>query len=185
MAEIGWQIVACVLAADLATGLVHWWEDAYGLPTWPWLGPAVIRPNIEHHLQPWTLGGMGGFAFRNWQSAALACAVCWGAWAMGWLTWQLVLTAALASLGNEVHLWAHHPRRGGPLVARLQELGVLQSPQQHGRHHRPPFEAYYCTLTNFVNPVLEAARFWRLLEMAIEATTGIAPRRGSAERSGV
>ncbi len=29
------------LAADLATGAVHWWEDRYGDPAWPVIGIGI------------------------------------------------------------------------------------------------------------------------------------------------
>ena len=51
-------IVACIFAADLITGLVHWWEDTYGDPDWPVIGEHVVRPNIEHHEFPQLIGTM-------------------------------------------------------------------------------------------------------------------------------
>ncbi len=41
-----------IAAADFITGLVHWWEDAYGNPNWKIFGKTVIQPNLRHHKQP-------------------------------------------------------------------------------------------------------------------------------------
>lgn len=41
-------IILCVLVADFLTGLVHWWEDAYADPRWPWpWGLLVAQPNTS------------------------------------------------------------------------------------------------------------------------------------------
>jgi ubiquitin-conjugating enzyme E2 variant len=180
MASTCWQIVACVLAADFLTGLVHWWEDTYGLPTWPVLGQLVIEPNLEHHRKPGLMGSMNTFFDRWWQSAVLAGGVCLLAWLAGVLTWHLVTIGCLASLGNEVHAWSHRGGQGW-LVKLLQDAAIVQSPAQHARHHRPPFDRYYCTLTNLTNAVLERIEFWRGLEAAI-GIAGIRPKRMTAER---
>lgn len=181
MASIAWQIVACLLVADFLTGLFHWAEETYGLPTWPIFGPSVIGPNIEHHYHPAKICD-GTLVSRNWQMW-LAAAIAVGlAWCCGALTWQLALVAAAASFGNEVHSWSHGK---APRAARLlQEMGVLVTPRQHGKHHRPPFDRAFCTMTCWLNPVLDAARFWRGLESVI-ALAGVAPKRGSPERGGV
>lgn len=182
-------LIACVLIADFLTGLIHWWEDTYGDPRWPTLGPEVIRPNIEHHRTPNAIGRMGDFIGRNWQPAALS-AVAWVVimalgTVLGWpFTWAspIALTLAMAGLGNEVHTWSH--RAPTPFTAFLQDTGLVQHPRQHARHHKPPYDRYYCTLTNVVNAILEPLRFWRGLEWAISSVTGIRPRRGSPEREG-
>ena len=44
------------LAADLVTGMVHWWEDRYGDPTWPVIGPLIVEPNIRHHADQTEIG---------------------------------------------------------------------------------------------------------------------------------
>jgi len=174
-------ILACVLVADFVTGLVHWWEDTYADPAWPWpWGLLVAQPNIAHHEHP-TRFTMSDVWQRNYLTvvpAAITGAAC--GW-FGW--WPVALTLVLASLGNEVHAWSHqpHPHR---LVRVIQDAGLVQSPRQHARHHKPPYDRYYCTLTNVVNALLEPLRFWRGLEWAVSSVTGIRPRRGSAERGG-
>lgn len=179
------KIVACVLAADFITGLIHWIEDTYGLPSWPFLGSFVIEPNIEHHLHPTFLGTMSNLALRNYQAvvpmgALSLVAFLW----FGWSAWPVALTLTLASLGNEVHTW-NHRRANNWLIRFLQNTGIVQSPRQHAKHHHPPFDAYFCTLTNVTNELLEAVYFWRLLEWYLRGAFGIVPKRMTAERQGV
>lgn len=176
------EAVACVLLADLLTGVFHWWEDTYGRVTWPGLGPWLIAPNVAHHAD----GGRSleaRFADRSGHAVAAAALVQIPiAWAGVW-TWHVAAVLLLAAVGNEVHAWAHGIRRPWGVVL-LQDMGVLQTPAHHARHHRPPFDRHFCTLTNLVNPVLERVRFWRRLE-AVVALFGINPARGSADRGGL
>ena len=172
------QIVLCILVADLITGAAHWAEETYGVPTWPFFGKAVIGPNIQHHFQPAKICE-GTLVSRNWQmwlAAALAMFLAAGA---GCLTWQFALVATLASFGNETHSWAHGR---APRFARvLQDMGALVSPAQHAKHHKPPFDKTFCTITSWLNPLLDAIRFWPAVEWAI-ARFGVHPKRMTATR---
>lgn len=164
-------ILAAWIVADFLSGLVHWWEDRYGDPEWPILGPHVIGPNIRHHEDQLAFT-LAGYWTRNWTSivpAGIAAAV---AYACGHKFFALVL--AMLSQANEVHAWSHQkcsrPIRG------LQLLGVFQSPEQHARHHKQPFDTNYCTLSDWLNPLLSAAGFWPGLEVMVARFTGIRPR---------
>ena len=172
-------VLLCILAADFITGLVHWWEDSYWLPSWPILGRIVVEPNIDHHLRPGVIGSMTTIISRNYQTVVPAVILSLVLW-----SWPLALIFILAALGNEVHAW-NHRRNNNFIIRLLQDASIIQTPQQHSRHHRPPFEAYYCTLTNFTNAVLEAVNFWRGLEWCVWKLTGIKHRRCSPERCGV
>jgi hypothetical protein len=117
---------------------------------------------------------------RNYQSALLFAAVAVPTYASGLLFWQVAVTGLIASFGNEVHLWSH---RGGSRVVRfLQDACIIQRPEQHAKHHKPPFDTYYCTITNMTNAVLERIYFWRTIEAAI-ALFGVRPKRMSAARN--
>jgi hypothetical protein len=178
MAWIAVQIVLCILVADFLTGVAHWLEDAYGLPTWPVLGPTVIKPNIDHHSNPAAMCA-GSLVSRNYQMWLLAAAAVTAAWLAGHVSWQLSLTAAFASFGNEFHAWTHG--KAPRLVRVLQDMGLLVSPRQHAKHHRAPFDQAFCTITCWVNPVLDATRFWKAVEWAL-ACCGVQPKRMTAER---
>jgi sterol desaturase/sphingolipid hydroxylase (fatty acid hydroxylase superfamily) len=181
--ELTLQILLCVLAADFVTGLVHWWEDTYGDPSWPIIGEAVIEPNIKHHEDQALFARMTSLCSRNWQPLTLGIVACALAWAAGWFTWQLACVSALAAIGNEVHAWAH-VRPANSIARMLQDMAIVQTPQQHAKHHRPPYASNFCSLTNLVNPVLEALRFWPALEWAVATTTGIEPKRMTEARRG-
>lgn len=178
------EAFATLLAADLLTGLVHWWEDAYAKASWPVLGPLVAAPNLLHHRDPRAM------TRQSWWKnvdipVGLGALVLAGAAATHHLTWQLCLGIALAAVTNLVHRWAHQsPAENGRLVTWLQRTGVLQSRAQHALHHRYPRTSHYCALTNLVNPVAERLKVWSRLEAAIESLTGLTrrvePRPGAA-----
>ena len=165
-----------VFIADLIVGFVHWLEDNYGQEDWPLIGKTVIAPNLLHHSKP------KDFCKNNWwQSADYqvmgALAICVAASFMGLLTWQLIAVLALAVNGNEVHKWSHRSRKeNGKIISWLQDQKLIQSRRQHGHHHGGDRNTHYCTLTEWVNPILEKIKFWRALEWCIERATGVSPR---------
>ncbi|CAO2209920.1 unnamed protein product [Urochloa humidicola] len=77
-----------------------------------------------------------------------------------------------------VHAWAHErrPERLPPLVAALQDAGVLLSPSNHARHHRPPHNASYCTVSGMWNGVLDRYKVFEAVEKVIYLATGVQPR---------
>ena len=176
------QILLCILIADFLTGLFHWLEDTYGLPTWPLIGESVIVPNIDHHRNPGFIGHMSTFISRNYQPFVIALGFIIFFWAIGYLSWTIALTAVLASLGNEVHTWNHSGTKN-PFIRFLWDTGLIQSKKQHAMHHIPPYTKYYCTLTNVTNAILEVLNLWRGLEWVI-GLVGIKPKRMSPERDG-
>ena len=185
-------ILACIFVGDLITGLVHWWEDTYGDPDWPVIGEHIVKPNIEHHEKPGLIGSMSTIISRNVQSLGSAILVAglvlWVAFCFGtppWECWPVFLTVFLAGLGNEVHTWNHRADRDNNVFVRfLQDSGLIQSRVQHGKHHRKPYDKYYCTLTNFTNAVLERIHFWRTLEWLILVVLRIPVKRGDPKRNG-
>ncbi len=170
------DILIVVLITDFVTGLVHWFEDSYGDPNWPLVGPLIFAPNLRHHIDPAAFTKRSWFA-TSWSSICLGAVVLAGAWAAGWLVWQVVLAVLLGMNANEIHKWNHLPRTERPRAATfLQELGILQTAQQHAQHHRGRRDTCYCAITNLVNPVLDSLRFWRALEWLIEFTFGVTKR---------
>ncbi len=59
-------------------------------------------------------------------------------------------------------------------------MGVLVSRRVHGAHHRAPFEGNYCIVSGAWNKALDAGgsdqSFFRRLERAVAARTGVEPR---------
>jgi ubiquitin-conjugating enzyme E2 variant len=163
-------ILSAWLAADLATGIVHWWEDRYGNPAWPILGPHVVAPNIRHHSEPRAFL-QGGYWTRNWTTVLPTAAIAGAALALGhhWLA----LAAAFATQANEIHGWAH--QRCSRPIRGLQLLGVLSSPDGHAAHHSSPFATDFCVMSDWLNPTLSMLGFWRGLK-AVVGLAGIHPR---------
>lgn len=164
-----------VSVADLVCGLVHWFEDSYGQEQWPIIGPAIIAPNRLHHIKPRAFVQNSWWQSSRYQVVAVIGVVLVALWA-GWLTWQLVLFAVVVVQGNEVHKWAHRTRaENGRLISWLQARGVVQNHRQHAQHHRGLRNTDYCTITTWVNPVVDTFRIWRFLEFSVVRITGITP----------
>lgn len=165
--------IGAVLLADFITGIVHWWEDAYGDPSWPVVGPLVVKPNIDHHEQP-RLFLKSSFLMRNYQPFLASWVSMAIAWALG-LPWWIVFALFLAGFGNEVHAWAHRSRKdNGRLISCFQEIGLIQGVRHHAVHHQC-VDRQFCTLTNFLNPLLELIGFWVAIEWVL-ARVGIPVR---------
>lgn len=153
---LGWLI------ADLATGFLHYLEDRIGGPDWPIVGKHIIAPNRLHHVAPMDFLKQG-FIERNWTTwlAALPLMALW-IWFFG--IDAVLVSASLAGLmANEIHGFAH--RRDAPRIIRvMQQTGFLQSRKGHARHHRPPQNSDFCTVSDWLNPWLEYFGLWRALD---------------------
>lgn len=164
--------IAGWLLADFLSGIVHWMEDRYGREDWPLLGKHVVAPNRLHHAAPLAFT-RAPFMVRNGTTMIAALALAGGLAAgllalFGQLPWPVWLALAVATiggcLGNQVHYWAHLPRRAPAIVRAAQAIGLCQSRSQHSQHHAVPHLTRYCVLTDWLNPVLDRIRFWRMLE---------------------
>jgi len=162
-------VVSAWLAADIATGAVHWWEDRYGDPSWPIVGLLVVQPNILHHTDQRSFL-QGNYWHRNSTTIIPAAVVAIIAAAVGH-NW-LALVAAFSTQANEIHGWAH--QRCSRPIRGLQLLGVLCSCDGHANHHRSPFSTDFCVMTDWTNPVLGRISFWRIVEWAV-GLAGIYP----------
>ena len=178
--------IHCVLIADFITGFVHWFEDTYITPDWPILGQHVGLPNIEHHKHPGWIVTMSSFVSRNIQTFSMGIVFLITCFFFYGLMFPVVFTVVLAALGNEIHTWNHRSRKHNPWWIRLlQDTCIIQTPHQHAKHHRKPYDTCYCTITNFLNPILDMTKFWRGLEYIIWLVTGAEVQRGGMKRDGV
>lgn len=159
------QLLLGWLLADLVTGAFHWWEENFGSETWPIVGPWIIRPNRLHHRAPLAFT-RHGFIDRN-RASIIAALVVGGLLvaAFGPQPWILALAIG-GALSNEIHRFAHQPSSAARWLGVLQAIGIIQSPREHARHHRPPHDSNFCILTDWLNPVLEAIGIWRRLGRA-------------------
>jgi ubiquitin-conjugating enzyme E2 variant len=166
------QLVSTILAADFATGLFHWLEDAYvGVET-PLVGKIIAKPNILHHHYPSAIGRHSWW--KTSRELILASLGIIGIAALfGHLNWEIVLFSLLVGNSNEFHKWAHRTRGdNGPVIAFLHRLALLQGARHHSRHHTDPKDSHYCTITVVLNPLLDRARFWARLEGLLARALG-------------
>jgi len=174
--QIFLDIVLVILAVEFGSGLFHWLEDSYGQLHWPITGKWITAPDILHHHTP------GAFVGNSWLRSAsvllvIGAVIVFGAWLLGMLTWQVLLFVAIGVNANELHKWNHLPRKQrSRLVAALQDARLLQTAKHHGKHHGGAQDTHYCVITNFMNPVLDAVRFWHGLEWAVEHLLGVSTR---------
>jgi plasmanylethanolamine desaturase len=160
------SLVGCLLAVDLISGFLHWAEDTWMAPgRSKLLDRFIVNDNVEHHRKP------GGIRAGNYWATNRVCIVM--AAIAGTVlaachvhAWQAYAIVALASQSNQVHLWAHSstPPRA---VEWLQSIGLMQSRSMHAKHHKNPYASNFCTMTNYLNPLLDAIGFWRALERTI------------------
>lgn len=160
-ALLGW------LFADLIGGIAHFIEDRQLLPAF--LDRHIGLPNRLHHLDPQGVTRDANVLRRNWTTIAAALPVIAVCYLLAGASVFLGFAAVGGLLSYEAHRWAHAPRLAPRWVAVLQEIGALQSPKQHALHHRPPHGRGFCILTDWLNPVLDALGFWRLLGLTKES----------------
>ncbi len=183
LGSTGTSLIAAVLLADLASGLVHWAEDAYArVKPGRKLGliNKIAQENDLHHERPRAFLSKSWWA-SSWDLAFVAAALLAAAWGLGRLTPAVALFALLTANANQLHKWTHQSPSEKPWwVTRLQRAYLLQTPRHHGRHHQGAKDSHYCVVTNFLNPLLEEVGFWRLLESLVERLTGRKPRHAQA-----
>jgi plasmanylethanolamine desaturase len=176
------QIAATVLAAEFAAGLVHWFEDAYVREDTPLVGKFVGRPNSIHHHFPRYMTRHNWWQ-SSWDLSLLSALLVGSAWCFTLLTWQVGLFAILAANANEFHKWEHRTRQeNGLLISFLQDIKLLQTAKHHARHHTDPKNSHYCTMTNFLNPILDAVHFWEGLEWLLAKTMRLHRRPDTSVR---
>ncbi len=172
-------IAGSVLLADFMSGVIHWAEDAYARfkPQRKLrLVNAIARDNEMHHRRPRDFLKRSWWQ-SSWDLVAIGAAITAAAYAVGHLSWAVLLFVVLSVNANQMHKWAHmNPRENPKLITLLQRAHLLQSPRHHGRHHTGTKDSHYCVVTNFLNPMLEEVNFWRRLEGVVERVTGRAPK---------
>lgn len=162
------EVVLLYLLLDLLTGVVHWWMDRYGREDMPIVGRAIIEINTWHHANPrkmitrsyWYLCKSG------WAGVTVMLLAVY--LVQGTVAWQWWFIGLLGANANIVHQWTHKfPDEKPRLVHWLQQIKVLQRPQDHARHHTKPETRSYCTYTPWLNPILDYTRFWFAVERVL------------------
>ena len=105
------------LGADLVSGIVHWVGDTWGTPDWPILGPSLIRPFREHHVDPQAIV-RHDFVETNGNSSIGSLILLAGGFAapLESASGDLIATTLLSLAGwlfatNQIHKWAHAAER--------------------------------------------------------------------------
>ena len=174
-------LVSGVVAADFASGLVHWFADTWGRDDMPVLGRALLVPFRVHHVNPDDFARRS-FADTNGEVAAISVLMLTGFLlvpldtARGGAVALFGLTfCGFGMLTNQIHQWAHLERV--PAAVRgLQRIGVLLGREEHARHHAHPYDVRYCITTGWCNRPLEIVGFFRRCESVITRLTGRLPR---------
>lgn len=169
-------LVAAIFAAEFAAGVVHWFEDAYIREDSPILGQMIGKPNVIHHHFPRYFT-----QFTWWHSSRdliiAAGLVVLAAWALGVLSWPVWVFAIVSANANEIHKWTHRTRKeNGRVISFFQDIGILQTARHHALHHTDPKNSHYCTITNYMNPVLDGVHFWERTEWLLAKTVGLKRR---------
>ena len=177
---IVWALAGWLLA-DFGSGVIHWAQDRYGSPRWPMIG-GIVRDTIRHHRRPRGILNKS-IVQRSWRMVSLAVVVLIVFLLAGAPAAFMFPLVVAITLSNEIHAAAHSsPKENGPWITALQRTGLIQSHKHHAAHHRALKNVNYCTITNWLNPVLERIRFWRWLEAIIWMFSRSRPRPDPAVR---
>ncbi|KAI3466238.1 hypothetical protein Pfo_022901 [Paulownia fortunei] len=171
--------------ADLGSGIYHWVVDNYGCPETPVFG-SQIESFLGHHQHP---------------SAITKCDTAGILYTLAGVVTVTVMpinimsndpvflgfVSVLAGCGMfsiKFHAWAHTPKRKlPPLVAALQEAGIILRWSKHTGHHRSPHNSNYCTVSGIWNRVLDESKVFVAMEVVLYRLIGVRPRSWSEPNS--
>ncbi|KAG8386141.1 hypothetical protein BUALT_Bualt03G0118100 [Buddleja alternifolia] len=173
------------ILADLATGIYHWAIDNYGSAQTPVFG-SQIEAFQGHHQQPWAITKRQ-FANNLYISAAAVTAI---VSPINMFSGDPVLLGfsgvflGCIMFSQQFHAWAHTPKgKLPPLVAALQDAGIIVPRGQHAAHHRPPYNSSYCIVSGVWNKVLDKSKFFVAMEVALFHVFGAPARSWSDPNS--
>ncbi len=162
------------LLADLMSGTAHWFCDTFFAEDTPIIGQSVIQPFRDHHVHPQRITQ---YRFVEQDTAnfflmlpPLAIAFWLGAPRPGSIAalvgWCCLLGLAGGSFcTNLFHKWAHVPEP--PAAARwLQATGLILDAERHRLHHSD-YSRGFCVTSGWMNPLLDALRFFPRLERVV------------------
>jgi hypothetical protein len=198
--EVWWlfpsTVILGLLGADFFSGLVHWLADTWGTLETPVFGSTFIRSFREHHIDP-TEMTRHDLIETNGDNALITLGILYlcsikdlyhedGSQNLlhyfTMSTWTIICFGSLMT--NQIHKWSH-TYKPPALVIMAQNCGLILSRKNHGVHHRPPFDKYYCITTGWLNPVLAYIDFWRRLEAVVTFLTGYVPREDDHRWTGL
>jgi ubiquitin-conjugating enzyme E2 variant len=161
------KLFICILIADFITGIVHWFEDAYGNPNWKYLGKIMVVPNLEHHIKP-TEFLKNSFWYRIRESFFTSLILLFIFWCFSWINFYTTFTILYMSLANQFHAITHRTNeQNGWVIELIQKTGLIQNRKMHLEHHINPYNINYCVMTGYLNPILNYFKFWERLEKLV------------------
>jgi len=147
-------LVAGYLAADLVSGLVHWFSDTYFEERTPVIGRLLIQPFREHHRDPAGITRHGAAELTGNSALALLPVMLWGPPESGVLgVWILSFALSLMAT-NVIHRWAHAGEVNG-VVRALQRARLILPPEHHARHHAGDHRSAYCITSGWCDWLLD------------------------------
>lgn len=157
-------------AADLISGLVHFWCDHVGRVETPFVGPVFVRHFLAHHADPESIAGHDFVETNgnNFLGSTVLLLPSWYWWAYEGAAPAAALfalsTCFFLALTNQSHKWAHlEPSQVPGWVRWAQRRGLLLCPQAHARHHRGRFDESFCITSGALNPLLDRAGVFPIL----------------------
>lgn len=169
-------IISAWFLADVITGLVHWFEDHYldGDSRFKVLND-ISKDNDLHHEDPTAFVN-----FTHWENISTSLPPAWGLAGLLYLSGAplvLVLAFVFAAFANIIHRWGHLPERKlNPVVLFLQKTGIFITGRHHREHHyyedgglidKEDTTVKWCAMTNYMNPILDGIRFYKVLEYGL------------------
>ncbi len=184
---LAWGVLAAAafigyLGADFLSGVVHWAGDRWGNEKTFMLGPTIIKPFRDHHVDE---KGITRHSFVETNgnncmgtTVILIAALLLpeeGLFGLFSRVFSVSLSFGLFAT-NQFHKWSHLDNPPLP-IAILQKLHLILPVDHHKIHHTKPHDSYYCITTGWLNPLLKKIRFFEFLEAGIEKMTGVPPYR--------
>ncbi|MFZ5552027.1 MAG: fatty acid desaturase family protein [Bacteroidota bacterium] len=168
------MIPAGYIAADFASGLVHFLCDNFGTPETPWFGPSFIKSFRDHHTDP---KGITRHDFIEVNGSNCFVSVFVLIPVYYFTPYQYSIAAALFSvfvlslilfvfLTNQFHKWAHQDSPPA-VIKKLQKTGLILGTDHHAVHHTQPYNKYYCITCGWLNPLFTKIKFFEGLEWFI------------------
>lgn len=165
-------VLGAWLLADFLTGIAHWAQDKLlnFEPKNTWLR-GVKADNDLHHAKPAAM-----LRFSWWENINTSAPYGWplalilALFGVPMLIW---LTVFFATFANLVHRFSHVPKgKLNRFLKLMQWTGLFISVDHHKAHHfdrngvvrKEDTMIRYCPMTNWLNPALDAVRFWSALE---------------------
>jgi ubiquitin-conjugating enzyme E2 variant len=183
----GWwvplTVFAGLLGADFVSGVVHWLFDTWGSVDTPVVGQLAIRTFREHHVDARAMT-RHDFVETNGHNITLSMlpsitgllALQHHSLAGTLVAMSGFFMALCVSMTSQIHKWAHKADGVPRVVRKMQDLGLIIGARHHDRHHVKPHDSHYCITVGWMNGPLEFVHFFRILERAITAVTGVQPR---------